>query len=157
MANDAAEEFVKIVVDLPEAEDGVGGEGLWSVRVGKDLFEVRNSPWHTTEINYMDIVKAVAPHEDKNPVFVEVYKRGGHRTIQIVFLEIEGKETILRELNVMGATYEGASGNFYAIDLKPEIDFDHIADYLEELQEKGKLEARYAAQPQPAGTGELVN
>jgi hypothetical protein len=34
------EDFVKIVIDLPAAEDGVGGEGIWSVKVGEDLYEV---------------------------------------------------------------------------------------------------------------------
>ncbi len=47
---DSEEKFVKIVIDLPDAEDGVGGEGVWSVKVGDDLYEVRNSPWHTLEV-----------------------------------------------------------------------------------------------------------
>jgi hypothetical protein len=32
-------EYVKIRVDLPDAEDGVGGEGLWAVKVGEDIYE----------------------------------------------------------------------------------------------------------------------
>jgi hypothetical protein len=153
------EDFVKIVIDLPAAEDGVGGEGIWSVKVGEDLYEVRNSPWHTTDINFLDVVRAVAPAEDKNPVVTEVVRRGGHRSIHVVFLDDSKthKEDVLGHLNELGATYENANGTLYAIDLKPDVDFDPIADYLSECQESGWLEQRYAPQPQPKGTGDLLN
>jgi hypothetical protein len=153
------EELVKIRVEIDDPELGVSGEGLWAKSLG-DLYEVRNSPWHTTEINYMDVVKAVAPDEDSKPNVIEVYKRGGHRTIHILFLEVVDKgkkDGILAELNAMGATYEGADGSLYAVDLKPEINFDEVADYLETFEEKDWLGVRYAAQPQPAGSGESVN
>jgi hypothetical protein len=154
------EELVKIRVEIDDPELGVSGEGLWAKPLGDDLYEVRNSPWHTTEINYMDVVKAVAPDEDSKPNVISVYKRGGHRTIHILFLEViakEEKDGILAELNAMGATYEGVDGSLYAVDLKPEIDFDQVADYLETFEEKDWLGVRYATQPQPAGIGESVN
>jgi len=153
------EDFVKIVIDLPDAEDGVGGEGVWSVRVGEDLYEVRNSPWHTTNINFLDVVRAIAPDETKNPVVTEVVHRGGHRTIHIVFLN-EGqaeKEAVLGRLKEMGASYENASGTMYAIDLKPEVDFDVMADYLSQCEDRNLLSFRHAPQPQPKGTGDVIN
>jgi len=153
------EDFVKIVVDLPDAEDGVGGEGIWSVKVGEDLYEARNSPLHTTDINFLDVVRAIAPAEDMNPVVTEVVHRSGHRTVHVMFLD-EGKDekdNVLSRLNEFGASYENANGSLYAIDVKPDVDFDVIADYLEDCQEKGWLEQRFADQPQPQGTGDLVN
>jgi hypothetical protein len=156
---DSGQEFTKIVIDLPDAEDGVGGEGVWTVQVGPELYEVRNSPFHTLEINFKDTVRAVAPDEDKNPVFVEVFKRGGHRSIQIVFLDRteEIKRDVLRGINDLGASYENADGMLYAIDLPPEVSFDAVADYLQEKQDAGLLEQRFATQPQPPGSGEKLN
>jgi hypothetical protein len=153
------EEFVKIVIDLPDAEDGVGGEGLWSVRVGEDLYEVRNSPWHTTDINFLDVVRAIAPAEDKNPVVTEVVRRSGHRTIHVVFLDRgkDRKDEVISRLKELDANYENANGTQYAIDLKPEVEFDPIADYLAECGTKDWLSFRHAPQPQPKGTGDLVN
>lgn len=60
------EDFVKIVVDLPEPDMGTGGEGLWTVQVGPDLYEVRNSPWHARNINWGDVVRAVPTNEGRN-------------------------------------------------------------------------------------------
>jgi hypothetical protein len=159
VGNDSAEEFVKIVVDLPEAEDGVGGEGLWTIRLGEDLYEVRNSPWHTLEINFCDVVRAVAPDESKKPVFVEVVRRGGHRSIHIIFfaMGMEMKDKVLGQVNTLGGTYEGSDGELFAIDLEPDINFDAVADYLLECEEKGWLDVRYAPQPQSRGTAELLN
>src|SRR5262245_59535793 len=131
MAFDFHEELVKIVVDLYDDTFEISGEGLWAKSLGDDLYELRNSPWHNTVINYMDVVKAVAPSEDKKPVFIEVYKRSGHRTIHIYFFNEsteEQRENVLNALNGLGATYEGANSQLYAIDLEPGIDFNEVAD-----------------------------
>jgi hypothetical protein len=152
------EELVKIVVDMYDETFGISGEGLWAKPLGNDLYEVRNSPWHNTEINYLDVVRAVAPSEDMKPVFVDVYKRSGHRTIHVYFDKEsteEERKNVLRALNELGATYEGATTQLYAIDLKPRFDFNVVADTLRQFEDGGILEARYAPQPQPPGVGEL--
>jgi len=157
MLDEPTEELVKIVVDLPDAEDGVGGEGLWAAKLGDDLYDVQNSPWHTLEINHRDIVRAIAPSEDKKPVFVEVVHRRGHRSIHVIFFD-EGlgyKHEVLTHINALGGTYEGAHSLLFAIDLGPEVDFDEVADYLNSCLDKGWLDLRFAAQPQPKGTGDL--
>lgn len=154
------EELVKIVVDIYDDIFGISGEGLWAKPLGNDLYEVRNSPWHNTVVNYLDVVKAVASDEEKKPVFVEVYRRSGHRTIHIFFLpESTEKErhTVLELMNQLGATYEGATTELYALNLEPEVDFDEVANRLEQFEAEGILEARYASQPQPPGNGEAIN
>ena len=158
MKSEPEEKFVKIVVDLPDAEDGVGGEGIWTVEVGPGLYEVRNSPWYTLEINFLDVVCAVEPSEDKKPVFTEVYRRGGHRSIHIIFLDKdeEKKREVLQEINRLGANYENANGSLYAIDLPPEASFDAVADFLQSKEDIDLLSFRYAPQPQSAGCGERV-
>ena len=157
MAEEA--EFVKIVIDLPDAEDGVGGEGIWAKPLGDELYEVYNSPWHSTDINFHDVVRAIAPAEDKKPVVTEIVRRGGHRSIHVVFFEegVPKKDEVLAAVNALGATYENANGRLYALDLKPHVNFDVVADYLQECLEKNWLDVRYAAQPQPKGTGDSIN
>jgi hypothetical protein len=158
MAEEQEEQFTKIVIDLPNAEDGVTGEGIWTVEVGPGLYEVRNSPWHTLEINFLDIVCAVAPSEDKNPVFTEVYRRSGHRSIHIVFLDQDEdkKRKVLDGLDTLGANYENANGSLYAIDLPPAASFEAVESFLSGQQDDGVLEQRYAPQPQPPGSGDRV-
>ena len=158
MGAEPEETFTKIVIDLPEAEDGVGGEGVWTVEVAPELYEVRNSPFHTLEINFKDVVRAIAPAPDKHPVFSEVFRRGGHRSIQIVFLDEneDGRHEVLRRINDLGASYEGSANVLFAIDLPPEVSFNAVVDYLQEKQAAGLLEQRYAPQPQTPGCGEDI-
>jgi hypothetical protein len=147
MTDIAKEKFTKIVVDLPDAEDGVGGEGLWTISLGEDLYEIRNSPWHSREINYCDIVRAVAPSEDKHPVFVSIEKRSGHRTVQIVILE-DGKsrkDEFLVELKRLGASYENADGTLFALDFSPDVDWDPALSYLKGLLEQDLADYRLSA------------
>jgi hypothetical protein len=159
MLDEPTEELVKIVVDLPDAEDGVGGEGLWAAKLGDDLYDVQNLPWHTLEINYRDVVRAIAPSEDMRPVFVEVVHRRGHRSIHVIFFDEANshKDEVLARIKELGATYEGADSRLFAFDIKPEVDFDDVADYLNVCLENGWLDFSHAAQPQPKGTGDLVN
>jgi len=153
------EKFVKILIDLPDAEFGVSGESIWSVQVGDDLYEIRNTPWYSQDINFHDVVRAMAPTEDKKPVVTEVVHRRGHRTIQVIFHD-EGspeKDAVLVALKTLGARYEGANEMLYSLDLKPEVDFDAVADYLEECEKSGWLSYSHAPQPQPKGTGDRIN
>lgn len=138
------EEFVKVVVDLPEPDMGVGGEGLWAVPICDDVYEIRSSPWHVRNINWGDWVKAVAPSEDKWPQFVSIVKRSGHRTIHVYFHKagMEQKEEILQEINKLGASYENADGRMYAVDCEPEVAFDPIVSYLGELKNTGIIDFR---------------
>jgi hypothetical protein len=145
MSND--HDFVKIVADLPEGDLGVYGEGLWTKPLGHDLYEVQNSPWHCREINFLDVVKAIAPSEDKHPVFTSVERRSGHRTMQIILLEKgkANKDDILARLNELGATYENANGSLFALDYAPGIEWEAAKTYLDDLAVKEWLEYRWSA------------
>lgn len=159
MSERAEEKFTKIVINLPDAEDGVGGEGIWTVAVGAGLYEVRNSPWYTLEIIFLDIVCAVEPDEDKNPIFTEVYRRGGHRSIHVIFInkDEDVKQEVLKRINALGANFENADGSLYAIDLPQEASFDDVADFLQTEEDRDILSFRHAPQPQPPGSGERIH
>jgi hypothetical protein len=138
------EELVKVVVDLPEPDMGVSGEGIWAAPIGDDVYEIRNSPWHARNINWGDWVKAVAPNEDQWPRFVSIVKRSGHRTIHVYFLQDdqERKKEILEGINKLGTFYEEAFGKLYAFDCAPEVALDPILNYLTPLKESEVLDLR---------------
>jgi len=155
-ANDG---LVKIRIEVPDEEHGTTGECVWAKQIGDDLYEVRNSPWLTDEINFRDVVRAVPPDAESLPQYVEVVRRGGHRTIQVIF-EDEAKENwdeVRTTLKGFGAGTEHAAGGLYAINLPPLLDFDAVADYLQECEDKGWLKHFYAPQPQPKGTEDIVH
>jgi hypothetical protein len=76
----------------------------------------------------------------------------------VIFLDegLPKKAAILTEINALGATFENCNGRMYALDLKPEVEFDPVADYLEVIQAMGLLKSRFAPQPQPRGTADLL-
>ena len=137
-------ELVKVHFDLPEPEMGISGESLWAAPVGSNLYELRNSPWHVRNVNWLDIVEAVPRKEDEWPEFVRVHRRSGHRTIHLYVLD-EGKtrtQEILDRCNQLGSTYEGMDSKFYALDFPPGVDTDPAAEYLERLKDIGVIDWR---------------
>jgi len=136
------EEFVKVVIDVSDPDMGVGGERVWAVALGDDVYEIRNSPWYARNVNWGDWVRAIAPAEDQWPVFESVVKRSGHRTIHIIFLDggLQRKAEILRELNELGASYENNDSKMYAVDCSPETDAASVIRYLEKVESENLLE-----------------
>src|SRR5262249_9204989 len=100
--------------DLPEPDMGVSGESLWAAPVGVNLYELRNSPWHVRNVNWLDVVEAIPRNEDEWPEFVRVHKRGGHRTIHIFILDAgtNRKQEVLDNCNRLGSTYEQMDDSF---------------------------------------------
>ena len=137
MADDESN-LVKVHFDLQEPEMGVGGESLWAAAVGPNLYELRNSPWHSRMVNWLDVVEAIAEAEGKLPEFVRVHKRSGHRTIHVYVFDAgqSSKQDILNTCNQLGATYEGMDNRMYALDFAPEIDIAPQIEYLESLQNR---------------------
>jgi Domain of unknown function (DUF4265) len=139
------EQLVKIVIDAYDETFGVGGEGLWAKPLGDDLYEIRNTPWHTFEVNWGDVVRAIPEKEDQKPKIVEVVRQSGHRTLHIYFFKETGGEersSILNELHTWKASFENSDSSLYAIDFEPDGDFDAARNYLDEFETLGKLEYR---------------
>jgi hypothetical protein len=137
-------ELVKVVIELPEPDMGVTGERVWAVPLGSDLYEIRNSPWHSRQVNWGDIVKARAQSDKQWPIFVEVVRRSGHRTMHI-YLHEKGREKqqeFLAKFKELGATYENADSKMYALDFQPNVDVQPVLAYLEQLKTKGLLDYR---------------
>jgi hypothetical protein len=128
--------LVKVHFDLPEPDMGMSGESLWAAPVGVNLYELRNSPWHARNVNWLDVVEAIPRNEHEWPEFVRVYKRGGHRTIHIFILDAgtNRKQEVLDNCSRLGSTYEQMDDRFYALDFPPEVDTNPAIEYLEDLK-----------------------
>jgi Domain of unknown function (DUF4265) len=122
-----------VILDVSDSTFGTRGERVWALPLGADLYEIRNTPWHTCEVNWGDVVRAIAESEDHWPTMVEVVRRSGHRTLHIFFFkettEIE-KQGVLSRLTQWKASYENAQDRLYAVDVEPDGDFEGLCDLL---------------------------
>jgi len=130
------DDLVKVHFDLAQPDMGIGGESLWAFPAGVNLYELRNSPWHARNVNWLDVVEAIPRNENEWPEFVRVHKRSGHRTIHVYILDAGKGRTkeILDNFNRLGSTYEGMDDRMYALDFKSGIDVTPTIEYLESLK-----------------------
>jgi hypothetical protein len=138
---EAPEGLIKIHVDLPH-HPTVGGESMWARRVGDDRYELRNSPFHAYDLNFLDVVQATADEPDGKPVVRRVIRRSGHQTLRVCFNEsalVEERIPLLMSLRPLGATIEGASQSYFAIDVEPDGDYVSVRAQLREWEEQGIL------------------
>lgn len=110
-------------------------EALWADRVGPDLYRLDNSPFWAYGVSWKDVVEA-HPDPDGQLRMTRVVEKSGHRTLRITFEADEAEsprpQTILAEINALGATYEGMNPRYLAIDIPPEADLMVVARYLTE-------------------------
>src|SRR5258706_7433736 len=149
MKKDKNEELVKVILDVSDDTFGISGERAWAKPVGKDLYEIRNTPWHTCEVNWGDIVRAVPANEKEWPRFIEVVERSGHRTLHLFFYK-EAKDSyrseVLYRLKEWKANYANVNSDLYAIDIQPGGDLEGLCAYLDTL-ESTKVDYRTEVSP----------
>ena len=146
---DANENLVKVILDVSDDTFGISGERVWALPVGNDLYEIRNTPWHTCDVHWGDIVRAVASNQDEWPRFVEVVERGGHQTLHLYFhaeASEDYRSDILNRLSEWKANYENGDGKLYAIDVQPGGDLAGLCNYLEKL-DTAKIDYRTEVLP----------
>jgi hypothetical protein len=145
MPNEPKEELVKVIIDVRDETFGVNGERVCAKPLGDDLYEIRNTPWHTCDIGWGDVVKAMAEAENQWPKFQEIVRPSGHRTLHIFFFSeasANEKTIVLNCLKDWKATYENNNNTLYAIDIDPTCDFDGLCRYLDERENAGILSYR---------------
>ena len=128
-------------VELPE-HPHVKGETMWGKEMGDGLYELRNVPFHAYGLNFRDVVEASVEAEGGMLCIRRVVERSGHRTLRVCFTEdalLEERVPSLLTLRSLGATFEGASASYFAIDVEPEGDYSHICERLHQWQEQGLL------------------
>jgi uncharacterized protein DUF4265 len=157
MTGPNSEHLVKIHVQVSDDTFKIGGESVWAKPLGNDLYEIRNSLWHSCDLNWGDVVRAVAQSENLKPEFVELIRRSGHRTLHLFFFEgcsPNEKATILAGLRQWKVSYENSDGLLYALDVEPEGDFEGLCSYLDDHESQEKLSYRTIVTPIGADTEE---
>ncbi|MGE3273259.1 MAG: DUF4265 domain-containing protein [Chloroflexota bacterium] len=143
IGSDAAlhgEHLVKIRVDLPRDNEDARSESFWAEPLGNDLFRLRNTPFYAYDLHFLDVVRATPDAPGDLPTIREVVERSGHRTFRVLFAPSTSEQRIREILNDLGdlaVNYEGAFGRFYALDVRPEANYQAVVDLLHgyEIQE----------------------
>jgi hypothetical protein len=144
-----SEDLVKVILSVSDDTFGISGERVWASALGDDLYEIRNTPWHTCDVNCGDVVRAVAANDNEWPKFVEVVRRSGHRSLHVYFHDDADEAFrmgVLSRFKDWKATYENANSRLYAIDVQPDGDMDGLCTYLDQL-DGSKLDYRTTVTP----------
>lgn len=136
------EELTKVLVELPN-HWATSGESMWARPLGSDLYELENSPFYAYDLNYRDVVYAVADDPRHKPIVRRVERRSGRRTLRVVFLEhvSEPQRTLLlKGLDRFGVTWEGADARLFSLDIPSEPQYQAVCDQLWTWEQEGLLE-----------------
>jgi hypothetical protein len=137
-----SKDLTKVRIDLPN-HWATGGESLWAKPVGVDTYEVRNTPFHAYDINFLDIVEARSTDPDLTPTVVRVVKRSGHRTLRVHFSDSGSASERVAQLESLAAlmvSFEGKNDTFFAIDVAPDGDYEAVCSHLAAWEKTGILE-----------------
>ena len=85
------ESLTKVWIDLPH-HWATGGESMWALPLGGDLYEIRNTPFYAYGINWGDIVRADSNDPKLKPEVREVVAPSANKTLR-VFLNKELSQT----------------------------------------------------------------
>jgi Domain of unknown function (DUF4265) len=135
------ESLAKIRADIAGYE-GLEGESFWAEPLGEDCYRLRNTPWYVYDVNFLDVVRAVPKEPGDLPTIVEVVERSGHETFRVLFDPVVTNDEIKSILGTMSdaaVNYESAEGRFYALDVRPEADYQAVCELLRRLEEEGRL------------------
>jgi hypothetical protein len=136
------ESLTKIYIDLPN-HWATGGESLWALPLGGDLYEIRNAPFHAYGINWGDIVRAHSNGPKLKPEVREVVAPSGNKTLRVFLnkkLGQEKQDAILASLQHLDISWERADEHYVAIDIHPGSDYQAVCDRLMELETERTLE-----------------
>ncbi len=97
-----------------ESDDGaIDTETLWAIDLGRDRYQLDNSPFFAYSVSWLDVVYAPYDEAEQFPTFESVLEKSGNRTIRIAFdppVEDGNKsDRVLRGIVELGCSYEGAN------------------------------------------------
>jgi len=131
--------LTRVHVDLPN-HPSTGGEGMWALALGDELYELRNVPLQAYDLNLGDVVLATRDSPELVPEIREVVRRSGHRTMRVVFkpsVPEARKLDLVQSLRFLSASFERGTERCFALDLPPEADITRVQAILDEWQDKG--------------------
>ncbi|MGH9928178.1 MAG: DUF4265 domain-containing protein [Pyrinomonadaceae bacterium] len=110
------ESLTKVYIDLPH-HWATGGESMWALPLGGNLYEIRNTPFYAYGINWGDIVRADSNDPKLKPEVREVVAPSGNKTLR-VFLNKElgqaEQDAVLSSLQFLDISWERANDHYVA-------------------------------------------
>jgi hypothetical protein len=131
-------QIAQIWIDLP---NGDYQETLQATPISTSLFQIREIPFMSERVNYLDIVRCLASGETPRLV-TEVVKSSVNSTIHLFFAENTPKEVVSKHIRVFlqkGATYRRSGLRAFSINVPPEADKSSIDKYITQLDFYGLL------------------
>ena len=144
----AAAPTARVVFELDVDTDGwppVGSERVWAFDLGNDRYRIDNVPWFVSNIAVGDIVRAIAPDNNSNPVFVGVLQPSNHVTVRVICFRagpLRGDlQRVIDAFIPLGVYAEGVNHyGMVALDIPPSADLDAIHARLRRGVEDGSWE-----------------
>jgi hypothetical protein len=127
--------------------DGTNGENIWvqlvtAIPPHRAIAEVCSIPVSTRTLSFGDKILLEYSESKRQVAFVAIVERGGHSTFHVL---VEKKNSdaseMLKRIHLMGCGSESGShgsGELFAIDVPPEVDFDEVVDLLKKGQDEGR-------------------
>jgi hypothetical protein len=145
IARVAEPEHVKLVVRLADDPDSLtehhwaSEESVWGHPLGDDLFEIRNVPWETEGLHFLDVVSC-RPRDDGRWDVLELVRPSGHTTIRLTFDQTasdELREGVLAQLEGLVGRVERIQGEHWAVDVNPGAEISDALNALAAAQQQG--------------------
>jgi hypothetical protein len=116
---------------------------MWARELGDDLYELHNSPFYAYDLNYLDVVYAVAADPNHKLLVHRVERRSGHRTLRVQFADATPKlqrDLHLKDLDKFSVAWEGADQTLSSLDISEPGNYQPVCDHLWEWEKLGLLE-----------------
>lgn len=126
---------VRIGFPLSETWHGHAIEWLHAEKVGRDRYQLMNSPFYAKGVSWLDEVEA-KPTED-GLMFVRPLQQSGHSTYRL-FLNRDLDDQQVQEhwalLAAIGCTYERATEHLLTVDVPPSASVSRAFELMNEGQ-----------------------
>lgn len=128
-------------VSLPNSA-GSKSESFWARPLGMDRYELRNIAFSAYGLNYLDVVHATRNHPGRAPEIRRVLRPSGHKTFRLLFFKHTGvlaQQRHLVPLRALGLRDKRGGDFFYALDVPPAVNADHVRVLLDGLVQMGVM------------------
>ncbi len=124
----------KLVLRNENDDGSVDVETPWASSLGEDLYVLENSPFYAYDVSWQDVVYAPFDADEERPLFRNVHRKSGNRTIRVIFSppveDGNPSDKLLKEIVNLGCSYEGATSSYIALNIPPEIDLKVVSGFL---------------------------
>lgn len=118
-------------------------ETLWAeiIDAEKGIYKLDNIPFYGPLIATDDIFYAKYDENEETVVYKETISISGNSIIQVVILKNNYDKEIIREkLKLMNCLSEGFNEKYFVVEIKKEVDYSVIKQFLNEYSELGIID-----------------